>query len=105
MDRQQYEEAKTRLEEVTRKLRYEQMSLEERTRLEREGRELARIIVSPWIPYGWGYRIVMLAIAAVGFFGLAQGNHFLALAWLLLPLFSPRMVGAFLGKISGFKDL
>jgi len=105
MDRRQYEEAKTRLEEVTRKLRYEEISPEERSRLEREGKELAGIIIRPWIPFSWGYRIVMLLIAAVGFLGLAEGNCFLLLAWLLLPLFPPRMVGTFLGTISGLKDL
>jgi hypothetical protein len=75
MDRAQYEATKARLEEVTRVLRFEKISPEERVRLEREGKELARIIISPWFPFGWGYRIVMLFFTAVGFWGLAEENY------------------------------
>jgi hypothetical protein len=105
MDRAQYEAAKVRLEEVTRVLRFEKISPEERVRLEREGKELARIIISPWFPFGWGHRIAMIFVTAVGFWGLAEGNYFLPLFWLLLPIFSPRIVGGFLETISGLKDL
>jgi hypothetical protein len=105
MNREQYKEATVRLEEVTRKLRYENMSQEERERLEREGKELARIIVSPWIPFGWGYRMIMAILAGIGLWGIVEENYLFLLAWLLLPLFSPRVVGKLVGAISGFKDL
>ena len=105
MNREQYKEATVRLEEVTRRLRYETISQEERERLEREGKELARMIVSPWIPFGWSYRTIMVVLAAVGLLGIAEENYFLLLAWLPLPLFSPRVVGKLVGAISGFKDL
>ena len=104
MDRQQYEEAKIRLEEVTRILKYGNISPAERDRLEREGIELTRVVMSPWLPSDWRYRIVMMAITAIGFWGLIQGNYFFILIWLLLPLFSPRIVGKFLMSIAGFKD-
>ena len=104
MEKEQYEAAKVRLEEVTMKLKYEKISPEERERLEREGKELAIVVMSPWFPFDWRYRIIMIVIAAIGFWGLIQGQYFFCLVWLLLPLFSPRIVGKFLGVITGFKD-
>ena len=104
MEKQQYEEAKTRLEEVTRILRHEKISPEERERLEKEGKELAKVVMSPWIPFGWGYRMMMIVIAAIGFWGLMQEEYLFVLLWLLLPLFSPRVVGKCLNAIIGFTD-
>ena len=104
MNKEQYGAAKVRLEEVTMMLKYEKISPQERERLEREGKELAIVVMSPWFPFDWRYRIVMTAITAIGFWGLIQGQYFFMLVWLLLPLFSPRIVGKFLGVITGFKD-
>jgi hypothetical protein len=104
MDKEQYEEAKTRLEKVTGMLRHENMSPEERDHLEREGKELARVVMSPWLPFDWKYRIVIIAFAAIGFLGLIQGKYFFMLVWLLLPLFSPRIIGEFFMLIAGLKD-
>ncbi len=105
MTREEYKEATVRLEEVTRRLRYDALSQDERERLEREGKELARIIVSPWIPFSWGYRIIMAILAGIGLLGIVEANYLLLLSWLLLPVFSPRVVGKLVGAISGFKDL
>ena len=85
-------------------MRHENISPQERDSLEREGKELARVVVSPWLPFDWKYRIVIIAIAAIGFWGLIQGQYFFMLVWLLLPLFSPRIVGEFLMFIAGLKD-
>ena len=104
MDREKYEEAKTRLEDVTKMLTHENISPQERDRLEREGKELTRVVMSPWLPFDWSYRISIIAITAIGFWGLIQGKYFLILIWLLLPLFSPRIVGEFLLVITGLKD-
>ncbi len=104
MEREEYERAKKRLEEVTRILKYENISPPERGRLEKEGRELAKVMMSPWLPFDWGYRIIMIFITAVGFWGLTQGMYFLMLLWLLLPIFSPRIIGKFLSAITGFQD-
>ncbi len=105
MNKEQYKEATTRLEEVTRILKHERISQEERERLEREGKDLAKVIISPWIPFSWGYRIAMMILAAVGFLGIIEDNYILLLPWLLLPLFSPRVIGKCVGAISGLKDL
>lgn len=104
MEKEQYEAAKVRLEEVTMMLKYEKISPQERERLEREGKELAIAVMNPWFPFDRRYRIVMIAITAIGFWGLIQGQYLFMLVWLLLPLFSPRIVGKFLGVITGFKD-
>ena len=104
MDKDQYEEAKMRLEKVTEMLRHENISPQERDSLEREGKELARVVISPWLPFDWKYRIVIIAIAAIGFWGLIQGQYSFMLVWLLLPLFSPRIIGEFLMFIAGLKD-
>ncbi len=103
MERQEYEEAKKRLEEVTRKLRREPLSPEERERLEKEGNQLARAVMSPWIPFGWGYRVAMLVIVAIGLWGLSEEQYLLMLVWLALPFFSPRVVGELLNAVTGFK--
>jgi hypothetical protein len=103
MDREQYESAKVRLEEVTRRLRSEQMSDEQRSRLEKEGGELARAVMSPWVPFGWGQRLGMIVIAAIGLWGVTEEKHFLVLMWLALPFFSPRVVGEILNLLTGFK--
>lgn len=104
MNKEEYEAAKVRLEKVTMMLKYEKISPEERERLEREGKELATVVMSPWFPFDWRYRIVMIAMIAIGFWGLIQDQYFFMLVWLLLPLFSPWIIGKFLGVITGFKD-
>jgi hypothetical protein len=105
MDKVQYDEAQKRLEEVTRRLKNEKLGPDERERLEREGKDLARVIMSPWIPFTWSYRMMMVAIAAIGVWGLAEDQYLLVLVWLLLPLFSPRIMGRCIVAMSGLKDL
>jgi hypothetical protein len=104
MDKEQFEQAKTRLQEVTRRLKQEEMSSQERERLEREGRELMKVIMSPWLPLSWNYRMLMILIAAVGFWGFIEGQYLLMLLWLLLPLFSPRIVGKCLRATAGLDE-
>jgi hypothetical protein len=104
MDREEYEKAKERLGEVTRRLKYDDISTEERERLEKEGRELMSFIMSPLIPFGWGYRILMLVIVFFGIYGVSEGNYPLLLIWLVLPFFSPRIIGKVLKRTAGFRD-
>lgn len=104
MNRLEYEEAKNRLEEVTRKLKQEALTDEERKRLEREGRELAKAVMSPWLPFSWRHRIVMLLIALVGVWGVLEGQYYWALIWLGLFVFSPRLVGKCLDAMGGLKE-
>ncbi len=104
MDKEQFEEAKTRLQEVTRRLKHEEISPQERERLEKEGRELMKVIMSPWLPLGWSYRMLMILVAGIGLWGFIEGNYVLMLLWLLLPLFSPRIVGKCLRATAGLDE-
>jgi hypothetical protein len=104
MDKEQFEEAKTRLQEVTRRLKYEEVSPQERERLEKEGRDLMKVIMSPWLPVSWSYRMLMILITAIGLWGFMEGNYLLMLLWLLLPLFSPRIVGKCLRATAGLDE-
>jgi len=105
MDRAHYDEAQKKLEDVTRILKNEKLAPQERERLEREGKELARVVMSPWLPFNWSYKMMMVAIGAIGFWGLAEGQYLLLLVWLLLPLFSPLIIGKCIVAIAGLKDL
>ncbi len=104
MDKEQYEGAKKRLEEVTRRLKYDQLSPQEREQLEKEGKGLMGIIMSPWIPVSSGYRILMLVVIGIGFWGLLEETYSYLLIWLLLPLFSPRVIGKCLSSAAGLRD-
>jgi len=104
MDKEQFDQTKIRLQEVTRKLKREEMSPQERERLEREGRELMRVIMSPWLPMGWSYRMIMIVIATIGFWGFLEGKYLLMLLWMLLPLFSPQIVGKCLRAAAGLDE-
>jgi ABC-type multidrug transport system fused ATPase/permease subunit len=63
---------------------------------------LSGIILSSWLPEGWGRKIIMLLIL---FVAIIYGGWFLLLL-IILPLFSPRVVAyiaIFLGRMMGNK--
>lgn len=102
MDRETYEEAKKQLDEVARVLREENLTADERQKFETLQVQLAGVLLRPWLPVGWGRRLIMIVLFAVGVFGALAGNSYLLLAWVLLLFFSPRFVGEFsyaLGRI------
>lgn len=104
MDKKEYEEVKNRLEEVTRRLKEDPLTEEERRRLESEGRELARAVMSPWLPFSWRHRVIMFLIASIGVWGLLEGHYYLMLIWLTLFVFSPRLVGKCLYAVGGLRE-
>ena len=61
--------------------------------LQNHAAALAGSILSPWLPYGFSRRLLMLAIVALGVQQAVVGNYQALLWWLLLPAFSPRIVG------------
>ena len=64
----------------------------------------AGALARTWLPMGTGRRIIMVAIAAMGLWGLFQENHALMWIWAALPLFSPRCMGElalFMGRSIG----
>ena len=85
---------------------------EDRLKLEALLPSLSGALLSIWLPFDWGRRIVMICLFAVGIYGFCVANYYLVLAWLVMLAFSPRFVGeaAFLwGVISakfaqGYRD-
>jgi hypothetical protein len=103
MSQETHEDAKKMLDEIRELLKDETLSMEERNTLEIHAVALSGALSSSWLPYGWGRRLIMISILALGLYGLAIENHAVLFCWLLLPLFSPRIVGEvsyFLGKLS-----
>ena len=104
MDRKTYEEAKKSSEEMAKLLREGNLTAEEKQKLETLQAGLAGALLSSWLPFGWGRRAIMITLLFVGAYGLVEGNSYLLLSWLLLPFFSPRLIGElsyYVGKISG----
>lgn len=93
MDRKTYKEAKESSEEIAKLLREGNLSAEEKQKFETMQAGLAGALVSSWLPFGWGRWAIVITLLLVGVFGLVEGNNYLLLAWLLLPFFSPRLMG------------
>ena len=103
MSQETQDDAKKTLEEVTELLKDETLSAEERHTLEMHQARLAGVLLRPWLPFDWGRRLIMIGILAFDVYGLVVENYQVFLWWLLLPCFSPRIVGEvsyFLGKLS-----
>ena len=92
MTRVEFEEAKRYLAEISALLKEGNLTPEERQRLEMSSAQLAGALCSTWLPFGWGRRTAMIALFFVGALGLAAGNIYFLIAWLFMPLFSPRFV-------------
>jgi hypothetical protein len=104
MRREQYAEAKRTFDELTRRLKEDNLTPEEQDHLRSYLPGLSGVLHSIWFPFDWGRRTLMILIFIVGIFGLIQGYHDLMWIWLALPAFSPRIIGeAFhlLGRTQG----
>lgn len=99
MKRETWEEAKKTLEEISKILKEETLTTEERQKLETHVSQLAGVLSRPLLPFSWSRRLIMIVLAVVGLYGLVQGNNYLLLAWLLLPLFSPYFATGIAGAI------
>ena len=103
MTRDEFEEAKRYLAEISALLTEGNLTPEEKQRLEISSAQLAGTLCSTWLPFGWGRRTAMIALFLVGALGLVVGNIYFLIAWLFVPLFSPRFVGEcayLLGRLS-----
>jgi hypothetical protein len=93
MDREGYNEARKTLGEIQHELATAPLTLQQRNELERHATKLAGILLHPWFPVSWSRRLIM---AVIVLFGLQQAwtdNYEPLVFWLLLPLFSPRIMG------------
>jgi hypothetical protein len=93
MTRKEYDELQSLQAEMTAALKAGGMSPEEVTEMEHAQMVVAGRLLSIWFPIDWGRRAIMAAVLAVGIYGLVCGPQYLAWVWVLLPTFSPRVVG------------
>ena len=91
--REHYEEAKETLSQINRALETEPLTAEQRSELEIHAAKLAGALLHPWLPVSWLRRLIMLAIILLGLQQAWIGNYEALIWWLLLPFFSPRIMG------------
>lgn len=93
MTRDEFEEVKKQSAEISKLLKEGNLTVEERQKLETLQAQLSGALLSPWLPFAWGRRLIMFLLFLVGALGLAQGNTYFLFAWLFSLFFSPRLVG------------
>jgi hypothetical protein len=93
IDRATYQEAKKNFDEIAKLLREGNLTLEEKQKFETMQAQLAGVLLNPWLPFDWGRRAIMITLFCVGVFGIISGINYLLLAWLILLIFSPRLIG------------
>ncbi|KQC07042.1 MAG: hypothetical protein APR62_07185 [Smithella sp. SDB] len=105
MDRETYEKVRDRTEEISKLLEEDNLTAEEKQKLETEQTQLARVLLSIWLPFDWIHRSLMAFLFFVGIYGLLKETYLLLMAWLLLLLFSPRFVGGIIYIINKIYEL
>lgn len=93
MNLEQQEDAKRLLTEVTAELKRGDLTPEQRADLERHAAALAGALLNPWLPLGLWRRAVMLLLLLLGLLWPFGGDPTWAVAWLVMLMFSPRVVG------------
>jgi hypothetical protein len=91
--RERYDEAKQLLSEIQHELATQPLTAKQRSELEIHAARLAGAVLHPWFPMSWTRRTIMVAIVLVGMQQAWVGNYQPLIWWLLLPVFSPRLVG------------
>jgi len=102
-DKQTYEEAKRLLAEIRYELDTQPLTAEQRKELELHAARLSGAILRTWLPMSGIRRLIMLGIVLLGLQQAWVGNYQPMLWWLLLPFFSPRIVGTgayYLGAVA-----
>jgi hypothetical protein len=94
MTRQEYAELKSLAKQLSEGLRDPSLSPETRAQAQIAAAGVAGKLCSIWFPIDWPRRIFMAVLAVLGAVGWAvTGNPYWALAWIPLPMMSPRLVG------------
>ena len=88
-----HEEAVKTLKEINEILQDETLTSEQRKEFEALAASLSGVLLSSWLPYGTSRRLLMVGIIILGIYGLFVENYQIFVWWLLLPAFSPRIVG------------
>ena len=100
----EYAEVKQTLTQIHRRLETEPLTDEQRDQLQNHAAALAGNLLRPWLPVDWARRLLILGIVALGIEESVRGNYEPLLWWLLLPMFSPRLMGElayYAGKLTG----
>lgn len=93
MTRDEFEEAKKQSAAIAKLLKKGNPTVEDWEKLELLQAQLSGALLSTWLPFGWGRRLIMIVLFIIGAYGLAEGNSYFLFAWLFALLFSPRIVG------------
>lgn len=93
MNRDERERANRTLEQIDAEMQRKDLTPAEREELEHHAAAIAGQLLRPWLPIGWGRRLLGAGIIALGIYGLAIGNYEVFVWWILLPLMSPRTMG------------
>jgi hypothetical protein len=93
IERARYFEAQALFKQIKHELDTQPLTEAQRTELQNHASALAGVLASPWFPVPWSRRLIMAAIFLFGVQQALIGNYEPMLWWLLLPLFSPRLVG------------
>lgn len=104
MGKKQYDEVKKVGDVVSKVLEDENLSAEDREKFETLQSQVAGYLLSPWLPVGAGRKAIMLALIVIGGYGLMIDKPLITLCWLMVPLFSPRLVGETLRMIGATKN-
>ena len=74
-------------------LENEDLSQEQREKLELDVARIAGHLMSSWLPAGIMRKILMLAFILIGFLGFFSQFQWLICSFILAGMFSPRLVG------------
>jgi hypothetical protein len=92
--REKYFEAKRLLTEINYELKTSSLTEQQRNELQLHAAKLAGALHSFWLPVTWSRRLIMIAIVLLGIQqAWWSGNYEPLIWWLLLPFFSPRIIG------------
>jgi len=93
MERERYFEARKALDEIRHELATAPLTPEQRKELKLHAAKLSGVLLHPWFPVAWRGRLIMAGIVLLGLQQAWVGNFEPMIFWLLLPLFSPRIMG------------
>jgi hypothetical protein len=89
----QYAEAQQVLAEIQHELATAPLTLAQRKELELHAARLAGVLLRPWCPMTVRGRLIVVGIVLLGLQQAWVGNYEPLVFWLLLPFFSPRLMG------------
>lgn len=108
MTREQFKEAKRLLSEIDAELKGGELTAEQREKLKIHRAQLSGVLLRPWLPFSWWRRLVMFVLLLLGTLWPLGGSPIWVVAWFLILLFSPRIMGetafAFGRFAAGFKN-